>query len=264
MKSCFSTLGCTDRTLPEILALAVKYRISSLEFRGIASVLGVTEIPEFSDREIDGTASMISSAGLKTAVIGTSCAFHDAVGDKLANVINEGTTAVGIAHRLHAPFIRVFGNRIRGPESISRAIDGIRTISRAADSDVSVLLEVHGDFNTAEALSPVCDALAGEKFGLIWDICHTDSVYGDAFEPFYRRFSDVIRHIHVKDVKRGGALCLPGDGDIPIVPILSLLSSEGFDGCVSLEWEKKWHPELPEIEEGLDAYFKVCGSFLKP
>ena len=52
-------------------------------------------------------------------------------------------------------------------------------------------------------------------------------------------------------------LCLIGEGSIPIGDIVSTLLNDGYDGYFSLEWEKKWHPELPEIEEALKAYVSM-------
>ena len=39
MKLCFSTLGCTERSLEDILLLAKKYNIQNLEVRGIGGVM---------------------------------------------------------------------------------------------------------------------------------------------------------------------------------------------------------------------------------
>ena len=40
---------------------------------------------------------------------------------------------------------------------------------------------------------------------------------------------------------------MPGEGNIPILPIVRQLLTDGYDGYFSLEWERKWHPELPDI-----------------
>jgi len=261
MKSCFSTLGCSDRALDGILSLANKYNISSLEFRGIGGILDGRLIPEFSEDRLPETYKKISDAGLTVAVIGTSCSFHDG-GEKLPGVIDEGIRSAEIASALGAEYIRVFGNRIKNEHSTENVISGIAELCDRITGNTKVLLEVHGDFNTCEALAPVCSSLKDRKFGLIWDICHTDEPYGDNWESFYSEFSGLIKHVHVKDKKRGGALCLPGEGDLPVRDILKRLKSDGFDGCISLEWEKKWHKELPEIEPALEAYLAQVSEFL--
>ena len=46
MKLCFSTLGCAERSLTDIFALARAYRIPCLEFRGIGGIIDNREIPD--------------------------------------------------------------------------------------------------------------------------------------------------------------------------------------------------------------------------
>ena len=35
-----------------------------------------------------------------------------------------------------------------------------------------------------------------------------------------------------------------GKGEIPIKKIISMLKADGYDGYISFEHERKWHPEL--------------------
>jgi beta-glucosidase len=35
------------------------------------------------------------------------------------------------------------------------------------------------------------------------------------------------------------------------------LTENGYEGAFSLEWEKKWHPELPPIQDALEAMLKI-------
>ena len=258
MKTAFSTLGCTDKNLDEILALAVQYGMDGLEFRGIGGILDTAKIADFAPGARAQTRSRIAAAGKAAVVVGTSCAFHDPARTEAA--IAEGVNAVAVAEGIGAPFIRVFGNKIKEDFSATaqRVSDGIAQIlHRTADRpDVSVLLEVHGDFNSVERLDPVVQALADEpRFGLIWDVKHTDIGYRENWGEFYTHFRPLIRHVHLKDALRATEThVLPGDGDLPLRAIISRLASDGYDGFFSLEWERKWHPELPPIEEALEKY----------
>jgi sugar phosphate isomerase/epimerase len=51
-------------------------------------------------------------------------------------------------------------------------------------------------------------------------------------------------------------LCLFGQGDLSAKEMISLLNTIDYDGWLSLEWEKMWHPELEEPEVSLDVYIK--------
>lgn len=40
-----------------------------------------------------------------------------------------------------------------------------------------------------------------------------------------------------------------GDGKLPVGEIVSLLEENGYDGYLSLEWEKEWRPEIRDVYE---------------
>ena len=260
MKLCFSTLGCTEMDLASILDLANKYHIFALELRGIGGVMDNRRIEALDVAHTEETQAMFANSKVSPRVLGTSCSFHNI--EKYEAAIEEGKACVEIAARLHIPYIRVFGNNVTGETDeeretcIARVIAGIREICEyASNTEVTVLLEVHGDYNKVETLQPITDALGFHPhFGLIWDIAHTHA-YGAQWPLFYQAFRPYIRHIHIKDrANESGKLTLPGEGDLPILPIVRTLISDGFDGYFSLEWEKKWHPELPEIAAALTCY----------
>ena len=261
MKLCFSTLGCTDRSLEDILLLAKKYNIPHLEVRGVGGVMDNRRIPDFSEARQADTKVLLQQYGVTPLVMGTSCSFHTA--DKMDAAIEEGLRSIEIAERMGFSFIRVFGDRLLPDDThgcIRRAMDGLTTLCKHAKT-VTVLLEVHGDFNTVEALTPVLNAMQGySNFGLIWDIAHTHRPYGQDWEVFYEFARPYIKHVHIKDYSKDeNRLTLIGKGDVPILPIVDRLLSDGYDGSFSLEWEKKWHPELPCIEDALDSLFEILG-----
>ena len=50
MKLCFSTLGCSELSLEDIVCLAKAYGISAIEVRGIGGVLNNVEIEAFTEK----------------------------------------------------------------------------------------------------------------------------------------------------------------------------------------------------------------------
>ncbi len=263
MKLCFSTLGCTEFSLAKALKLAQAYHIHALEIRGLDGIMDNRQIESLNDANREQTLAMFAQSDVVPRVLGTSCSFHHP--DKYDAAVEEGKACIDIAARFGIPYIRVFGNNLIGDteearaECIARVVSGISAVcDYAAATSVTVLLEVHGDYNKIETLKPVTDALFDHSnFGLIWDIAHTKA-YGNEWPAFYHAFKPYIRHIHIKDhVIAEGKLVLPGEGDLPILPIVRTLLEDGFDGYFSLEWEKKWHPELPEIDVALERYVSL-------
>ena len=96
MNLCFSTLGCTDRSLEEILRLAQQYAVPFLEIRGIGGEMNLGKIEAFS--KISETDSLFHKYGVTPRVLGTSCAFHDPA--KYEDALREGRESIEIAKEI--------------------------------------------------------------------------------------------------------------------------------------------------------------------
>lgn len=257
MKLCFSTLGCTDYSLDEVLALAKGYRIGAVEIRGLGGQMDNAKIDALSEENTEQTVRRLNEAGVCPAVLGTSVSFHKKGG--LDDALAEGINALKIAERIGFMGVRVFGNVIEGDdgECVGRVIDGLRRLcDYAMQTNVYILLETHGEFNTGSRIGAIVDALGEHpRFGLLWDICHTRNTFASQ-KDFYDRFAPYIKHVHIKDIK-GDALCAIGDGDLPINEIINMMEKGGYDGYFSLEWEQKWHPELAPLESALTDFVRL-------
>ena len=272
MKTAFSTLGCPDWTFTKIVECAKNNGINALEIRGINSVMEADKITEFTAENMAETKRILKDNGLKIINFGTSCNFHN--DDNVALSIEEGKRTVDVCNPMNIPYIRVFGDTINTQGDTERVIKnvvhGISEIcAYGQDKNVTVLLEIHGNFNTAENVSKVMDGLKTyENFGILWDIEHSDKIYGDNWREFYKLIKPIIKHVHIKDYIRASGdapfkLTTVGDGDIPISDIVNTLIDDGYDGYFSLEWEKKWVPELPEFEVGLESFLRTMGSIVR-
>ena len=255
MNICFSTLGCCDRDMNSIISLARQYGMNAVELRGIGGTLNNGEIPDFSGENILNTKNKLLKNGVAPLVIGTSCRFHNP--EEYESALDEGKTGMRIARGLGAKYVRVFGDKFVGNRSVctERIIAGLSALC-AYDAEVGVLLEVHGECNTVEALSPIIEVLSAyPNFGILWDVHHSHKSYGEGWREFYRFIRPYVKHVHIKDYSdERKALTLIGDGSIPLEEIVRALVADGYDGYFSLEWEKKWKPELPDIECALDSF----------
>ncbi len=252
MKLCFSTLGCHDLPLTEILKLALKYDVSAIEVRGIDNEMSNDRISDLMEGQVGKTKAALKQAGVLPLILGTSCKFHDEL--MAEKNIEKAKTEIDIAQRAGFKAIRVFGNNIIDSEKeciqrVAKALDEV--CAYAKNKDVQVYLEVHGDFNTVERLSLLIEQMEQkENFGLIWDIYHTHAVYGKQWRVFYEAMKPWIQHVHIKD-SIGRKLTLPNEGELEIIPIIKHLIHDGYTGWFSLEWERKWEPELPTLDTAL-------------
>ena len=262
MKLCFSTLGCPKWSFEEVIDFAVKHGYQGLEIRGVDGEMFPDKIARFQLGRQQETKKLIADAGLKMHVFGTSVKFHEA--DKREENIEQGKKAIDVCAAMGIPYIRIFGDQIGDADEktiIDQVISGSKELCEyAKGTGVEVLLEVHGQFNVLERVLAVCEGVAMDNFGLVWDVAHSDKTYGDDYKVFYDGIKPYIRHIHIKDHKHvdgGFDLCRLGEGDIPILPIVRMLIDDGYDGRFSLEWEKLWHPELAEPEVAFVDYLEL-------
>lgn len=259
MKFAFSTLGCPDWTLGQIADAAQRTGFA-VELRGIGDALRADEVSALWPEHRAATAQRLRASG--AALCGIDCSARLAEPAARAEALTECAFARDAAAALGAQFIRVFGDRIVGApdECTAYLADGLRAVcASAAGRGVSVLLETHGDFTDPALLRAVAVQVNRPEFGLIWDVEHTDTDDSARRAAFLDVLYPWIRHVHLKD-RRGGALCRIGAGEVPLAAICRALTDRGYDGYFALEWEKRWHPELPEPDVALTDFARFAAQ----
>ena len=254
MKLAFSTLGCPTWDSRRIFDSAARLGYDAVELRGISDRLDVDTIAELS-RENRALLNKLSrDSNVRICALDCSAAFADEKAAARGQI--EAAYAINAAAEREIPYIRVFGDRLIQPESetYARIAENLNRLSEiAAASGVTVLLETHGDFNTIDRIGRICGTVDSSGFGLLWDVEHTYKAGVDSGK-FAERFGSLIKHIHMKDIDRDGRLCLPGDGIINPRELTAILDKIGYSGHISLEWEKRWQPELAEPDEAFPRY----------
>ena len=102
----------------------------------------------------------------------------------------------------------------------------------------------------------IVKAVASPQVGILYDAANL-LIMGDAdYRAAFALQSMYITHVHIKDVDvLGQGRHMPriiGEGEVPWGWILPTLVASGYEGFVSTEFEKRWHPaELPPSREGL-------------
>jgi sugar phosphate isomerase/epimerase len=270
VKLSFTTLGCPDWSFAKILDEAQKMGYSGIEIRGLEDKMLAEEIVRFFPENRDATLAALKERGLEMVGFGSSVRF-DAV-EQFDRMTAEGKRAIDVCRFMGIPAVRIFGDKFPQGESeadvISRVARGAGILAEYGEAEgITVLLETHGDFNTLDRIKGVFDQVKSKNLRLLWDVAHTDFTYGDNFMEFYRPMKDLIVHTHFKDHIRGNPgdektyqLCRVGEGQIPIQAIVRQLLSDGYTGYFSLEWEKKWHPELPGAETAYPDFIRVMGE----
>jgi sugar phosphate isomerase/epimerase len=253
----FSTLGCPDLGLEEVLALAASHGLPGVEIRALG---GTIDLPAHFEA-IYGTPSALAERiclqHVKVFSLDTSL--------KLAGSTDAEREAflkfLPWAEALDAPRLRVFDGGNKSDPDAHRAMAetvGWWRMQRVEDNwRPDIMVETHDALFTAEAIGRFLHFAPGT--GILWDTHHTWKVGSEDPVRTWRAIRSSVVHMHVKDSvsipggKHPFSYRLPGDGEFPMASLREAIRREGYAGPLSLEWERLWHPELAPIEDALEA-----------
>jgi sugar phosphate isomerase/epimerase len=251
MTLAFSTLGCAGDPLDTVLDLAKANDCSGLELRAADDEfthIGLTPAERRTLR------SRIEDAGLE--ILAVDSYVH------LCGVEEQPLTEhLELAHDLGARGVRVFMRD--DPKSDDAPADSptpgeFRAMDRIqqASTEVSVLLETHDTHSSGRSIAGFCALLDREVPGhnakVIWDAAHTRRT-GETPAESLELLRPWLEFVQIKDhdSRQDYKPVRIGAGDYPIGELLRAL--DGTDYRISLEWERKWHAELPPLAEALPA-----------
>lgn len=254
----FSSLGCPEFSLEEMMDLATKHGLRALELR---SMRGSNELPQALQAEFGTPAELLkvlqTRPGIPIVALGTSLRL---IGDQQA-AREAFLEYVPWAEALGVPRLRVFdGGQALDEGELQDAVQTVnwwRERRAASGWKVDLMVETHNSLLTAPRLRRFLEAAPGT--GILWDTHHTWRRGGEDPAVTWHAIRDHVCHVHVKDsVSVPGAklpytYVLPGRGEFPMPRLRELLAADRFRGPVILEWERMWHPELLPLEEALSA-----------
>ncbi len=251
----FSTLGCPELTLDEALDLAERHGIAAVELRALG---GTTDLPAYLAQTYGSPAALAAHLrGRRVRILALDTSLGLAApppADREAFL-----AFLPWAEALGVPWLRVFdaGRPVteQWPEEARATMGWWREERRRHGWRAEVMVETHDALLSAEAVLRFCAAVPG--VAILWDTHNTWR--GSSADPvaMWRAIKAHVVHLHVKDSVRRPAgrfsysYALPGAGEFPMAPFLDALHADRYAGAISLEWERKWHPELPPLEEAL-------------
>ncbi len=265
MKLAFSTLGCPDWDLAEVIAGARKYGFEGIELRALSGSLDLPGCDVFAAERIATTREYLKREGIEICCVDTSCTFHSVDPSERAAQVKMALVHAELAARLGAPLIRVFPDRIQPGAQREQTRDWIAAslhdIAEQMPVDVDVALETHGDFACAKAAVEIVDLAIHPKVKLIWDVANSVAA-GDTIEQAATIVRTHLAHIHLRDAKpaAGSEHWLPvlaGRGRVSFADALAAIRNLNYDGYVSFEWEKYWHPEIEEPDVALPDFINA-------
>ncbi len=251
MKLAFSTLGCPGWTFEEIFSTAKDLGLDGIEIRGIGGELFAPKAKPFLPEHLGETKQKFQSSDMSIPML-SSGAFIGIASNVQASV-GEAKAYLDLAYKLGTPYVRVMITPVPQPtddaslDTARAAYEGLCAYGQ--DKGVTPLIETNGPLAASAVMKEFMAGIESENKGVLWDIHHPFRYFNERPEDTYAQIGEYVRYLHVKDsVMADDAVQyrMMGYGDIPVLDTLKVLHKNGFDGFVSLEWVKRWCPDLQE------------------
>lgn len=253
----FSTLGCPQWPLAQILDFGATRGYQGIEIRGILGELNLVKVPGFnSASNIKVTKRQFADKNLKIVNLGASAEMHHADPVKRKSNLDGGKAFITLAAELGCPYVRVFPNALPADKDRTATLDliasGLKELGDfAKGTGVTVLMESHGDLVHPEDILYILKQADSQQIALVWDIYNMWTVTHESPAKIFASLRPYIRHTHIKDgIKVNGKeqYQLLGKGEAPVAEAIRVLKQANYAGYYSFEWEKMWHPEIAEPE----------------
>lgn len=266
MKLSFSTLGCPNWDIRRIVEFARRYRYDGVELRGAGRQHISLEISSLERREIK---TLFEDNGVEICCISAYTRFASPVKEERDMNVETLIRYCELAKEMGSGIVRSFVGDV--PKDVSESDymnyipEALHNVGeRIKDLGVDVVIETHDHFSTGRLISEIIKKAESENIKALWDVWHPYRS-GESPKETIEYLRPYLRHMHIKDAKKlddSWQLVLPGEGDIPLVEIINLLKEAGYNGYLSFEWEKMWHPEIPEPEIAFPKYVEYIRSVL--
>jgi sugar phosphate isomerase/epimerase len=269
----FSTLAFPDATLATAVSLGRRWGYGGVELRLVDGELIDPAMPASARAEVRRT---VAAAGLPVVAVDSSVRLTgDGPGPELRRFLE-------LASDWEAPLVRVFGGALAevGPDDggtsggttrqaqLEAAARVLEAAAPAAERlGVAIGVETHDAFSASSTLAELLAMAGSSAVGAVWDSHHPHRM-GERPAEVYERIGARTLLAQVKDARRaperddGWQLVLLGDGEVPVREMLALLGAGGYQGWVSVEWEKRWHPEIEAPEVALPQHLRLLTSWL--
>lgn len=256
LKLSFSTLGCPQLNASQVNAAARKYGFAGFEIRVLEGESNLTKVAVFSPKQLSATKKVMTAGGIEVIAVNSGVHFSYADSDERNNQLKLGKDYIDIAEGLGAPYVRLFGgyiNRFNDRSEVYRWIQaGFSALADyAAPKGVKLFIETHDDFSLSGECLNLLRILPKNSLYILWDILHTYR-WGESFEDTWKQIGPYIKHVHLKDSAKFSRddfdLVLLGEGNLPVNEAVEILKRNGYQGYLSFEWEKFWHPEIPDFK----------------
>jgi len=269
MKLSFTTLGCPQWTLRQIVENAAQMGYDAVDWRGLLEDVDISKRPEFTTG-LNETRQLFADHGVAISGIAISARYAVVDAAEREKQFDETRRNMALAAKLGTHVLRVYGGRVPEGHTVDSIlptlVENLRLIGDEAEQyDVTLALETHDDWTDSAVFRRLMEAANHPRVRVLWDLHHPYRTNGEPAEVTYANLAPWVVSTHFKDSIPGEGkhqYVLLGEGDVPLKKMLDMLIAGGYDGYAILEWEKRWIPTLAEPEVAFPQYVKKMREWL--
>ena len=264
----FSTLAFPDASLAAAVSLGRQWGYAGVELRLIDGELIDPRMPAAARAQVRRT---VIAGGLPVVAVDSSIRLtDDDPGPGLRRFLE-------LASDWSSPLVRVFGGALAADDQPLRRQQQLRAAARALESclalaerlGVAIGVETHDAFSASSVVAELLGLVDSAWAGAVWDSHHPHRM-GESPAAVYQNLGGRILLAQVKDARRvprpappdDWQLVLLGEGEVPVREMLGLLVAGGYPHWISVEWEKRWHPEIEPPEAALPQHLGLLAEWL--
>ena len=263
-QKCFSTLGCPDYTLIEVLELAQTYGVDCVEIRALENEV---DLPAYFTRKgitPQRVAELCEWSGVSIAAFNSSLKISSAESDWQATLDAWAPWIVASG----APSVRIFdGAAEAGWDTWLKTAHSRshfwRALKAARGWNFDLIVETHDTLLDSARILDFVQQTKG-AFPILWDAHHTWRKGEEPWDKTWLRCQQHIRHVHTKDsidkpsARHPFTYCDLGTGEMDPAGLSQLLIESNYKGVLSLEWERMWHPYLAPLAQALSTFIEMA------
>jgi len=268
MKFAFSTVSCPKWDFETILARAKEYGYDGVEIRGFlneailtASNVFLTDPAKIRDQ--------FASAGIEIACLASSIVYSGKkkIDEQLAKDLKA---YIDTAAAIGTPLVKVFDTQVKAGQTRDSAGVAmgnwlVPMADYAADRDITIVIENALSFRQSKEMWSILDRLQHPSIACCWDVFNA-ALTGESPLISVPTLNSKIAYCQIKDAKfgpLGASYTKLGQGDVKGPQFITRLRGIGYEGYVTVEWEKAWLPGLAEPEEVLPDAVKTLKEWMK-
>lgn len=206
--------------------------------------------------------------------------FNDLDDEKRQAEIDGILKVIDACAFLGAHYIRIYGGNLQAgdtdhlPERRARLVEAMRFLGdKAAEKDVTLVIENH--FNTmcvsARESADMIKEINHPNVRILYDQANLSFTGKEDYQEAIAIQQQYVAYMHVKDLvfkegvaftsdevshpdesKRNVYTRIIGEGVVPWPEILKSVKEHGYDGWLSMEYERRWHPDdIPDASIGM-------------